>query len=130
MFSLVMGGSPATPLYAQPAAPATPLKIGIILPLYLDSAFDKNNQYRYENKLPAFFNPGLESYMGILAALDTLAKEKAPVSIRIFDSRSAATSIEKLIAKDSLNNLDILLGHVNLNEAALLSQYSALRKIP
>lgn len=130
LFSLVMGWSPASLLYAQPAAPATPLKIGILLPLYLDSAFDKNNQYRYENKLPAFFNPGLESYMGILAALDTLAKEKALVSIHIFDSRSAATSIEKLIANDSLNNLDILLGHVNLNEAALLSQYSALHKIP
>jgi hypothetical protein len=117
-------------LFAQQPAAVTKLKIGIVLPLYLDSAFDKNNQYRYENKLPAFFNPGLETYMGILAAIDTLIKEKAPVSIRIFDSRSSQTSIEKLIENDSLNKLDILIGHVNLNEAALLSQYSAQQKIP
>src|SRR5688572_26892480 len=53
-------------------------KIAIFAPLYLDSAFDGNNEYRYaKNSFPKFINPGLEFYEGAQLALDSLNKEGA-----------------------------------------------------
>src|SRR5215467_7055296 len=50
-------------------------KIAIFAPLYLDSAFDDQSNYRYDKQFPKFLNPGLEFYEGVQLALDTLAKE-------------------------------------------------------
>ena len=51
-------------------------KIAVFVPLYLDSAFDATNGYRYEKNFPKFLNPGLEFYEGIQFALDSLNKER------------------------------------------------------
>jgi hypothetical protein len=39
-------------------------KIAVFVPLYLDSAFDAYNTYRYDKNFPKFINPGLEFYEG------------------------------------------------------------------
>ncbi|HEY8971191.1 MAG TPA: hypothetical protein VIM64_18935, partial [Puia sp.] len=49
-------------------------KLAIFLPLYLDSAFDASNNYRYDKSFPKFINPGLEFYEGVQLALDSLQK--------------------------------------------------------
>jgi hypothetical protein len=54
-------------------------KIAVFAPLYLDSAFDVYNTYRYDKNFPKFINPGLEFYEGIQLALDSLTKEKVPL---------------------------------------------------
>lgn len=57
--------------------PAPKFKIAIFAPLYLDSAFDDQSEYRYaKNTFPKFINPGLEFYEGAQLALDSLNKEK------------------------------------------------------
>jgi hypothetical protein len=63
-------------------------KIAIFSPLYLDSAFDDLNNYRYEKQFPKFINPGLEFYEGVQLALDSLAKEGTPLEVFIYDTRS------------------------------------------
>ena len=61
-------------LFAQDSSVFKP-RVAIFAPLYLDSAFDAANNYRYGTTLPRFFNSGLEFYEGIQLALDSLNKE-------------------------------------------------------
>src|SRR5215208_6385709 len=71
-------------------------KIAIFVPLYLDSAFDNDNEYRYaKNVFPKFINPGLEFYEGAQLALDSLNKESAELEIFIYDTRSTKESIQQ-----------------------------------
>lgn len=117
-------------VHARGQAPQKRLHIAVIVPLYLDSAFDAAGNYRYGKTLPAFMTAGLESYLGFEAAIDTLQRENAPVDIRIYDSRSAKTNPETLLKTDSLATADLIIGHVNVNEASLLARYASGRKIP
>jgi hypothetical protein len=116
--------------YSQQDTMGSRFHIGVFLPLYLDSAYDAAGNFRYSKTLPSFMNAGMESYLGILSAIDTLKKEGLPIDIHLFDSRSAKTKPETLISSDSLKDMHLLLGQVNVNEAALLSRYAAARKIP
>ena len=69
-------------------------KIAIFAPLYLDSAFDADDEYRYaRNVFPKFINPGLEFYEGAQLALDSLNKEFAPLEVFFYDTRSANETI-------------------------------------
>src|SRR5688500_13781607 len=56
-------------------------KIAVFVPLYLDSAFDATNGYRYDKAFPKFINPGLEFYEGIQFALDSLNKENVQLEV-------------------------------------------------
>ena len=65
---------------AQPDQPKH--KIAIFAPLYLDSAFNEEDKYRYAgNTFPKFINPGLEFYEGAQLALDSLKKEAVPLEV-------------------------------------------------
>src|SRR5450432_3901273 len=64
-------------------------QVAIFIPLYLDSAYDANNNYRYDKSFPKFINPGLEFYEGARLALDSLKAEHAPLEVRIYDTRSS-----------------------------------------
>ena len=71
-----------------------PFKVAIFAPLYLDSAFDSMENYRYaKNEFPEFINPGLEFYEGVQLALDSLSKEGIPLEVFIYDSKSSSESI-------------------------------------
>lgn len=126
VFLLFLTGQAA----AQPQPPKKRLHITVFVPLYLDSAWDPTTGYRYGKSLPVFMNPGLETYLGLQAALDSLTRDNAEADIRIYDSRSPATSPETLLKADSLSRTDLILGHVNVNEAALLARYAQSRNIP
>ena len=67
---------------------ASKQKIAVFVPLYLDSAFDAYNTYRYDKNFPKFINPGLEFYEGVQLALDSLTKEKVPLEVFVYDTRS------------------------------------------
>ena len=66
-------------------------KVAIFAPLYLDSAFDNINTYKYaKNVFPKFINSGLEFYEGAKLALDSLNKEGVELDLYVYDTRSAA----------------------------------------
>ena len=85
--------------FSKSSAQTVKHKIAIFSPLYLDSAFDDLNNYRYEKQFPKFINPGLEFYEGVQLALDSLAKEGTQLEVFIYDTRSGKESLEQQLSK-------------------------------
>src|SRR6266487_3242265 len=79
----------STALFAQDSSAFFKPRIAILAPLYLDSAFDANNNYRYGSVFPKFINPGLEFYEGVQLAFDSLNKENHRIEVFVFDTRSS-----------------------------------------
>jgi len=103
-------------------------KIAVFAPLYLDSAFDATNTYRYDKAFPKFLNPGLEFFEGVQLALDSLSKENAELEIFVFDTRSS-----KKLLQEQLNDLDsvgLIIGHANSQENWILADEARIRKVP
>lgn len=105
-------------------------KIGILTPLYLDSAFDASMNYRYGSNFPKFINPGLEFYEGIQLAIDSLEAEGVKLDVQIIDTRAAGTSLSKLTSGPEFQDLDLVIGHVTGSEARTLADAAAKNNIP
>lgn len=105
-------------------------QIAIFTPLYLDSAFDAAGNYRYNKSFPKFINPGLEFWLGAQLAIDSLKKEGFDVDIHVYDTRSAKRKFTSLITSDELRQMDLFIGHVTVNEAALLARLANSLEIP
>jgi hypothetical protein len=108
---------------------ASKQKIAVFAPLYLDSAFDAYNTYRYDKNFPKFINPGLEFYEGVQFAIDSLTKEKVPLEIFIYDTRSVQRNL-----LEQINEIDtavgLIIAHANAQENWVLAGEANLRKIP
>lgn len=105
-------------------------KIAIFAPLYLDSAFDARLSYRYGNSFPKYINPGLEFYEGAELAIDSLAREGIPLEIFVYDSRSASSSVATVIRQGKLEDMQLIIGHVNANEARSIANIAGRKNIP
>lgn len=106
-------------------------KIAIFAPLYLDSAFDGSQEFRYKNNnFPKFINPGLEFYEGAQLALDSLNAEGANLEVYIYDTRSATESIQQQLDRKELDDVELILAHCSGNELRVFSEAAFKRKIP
>jgi len=106
-------------------------RIAIFVPLYLDSAFDDNNEYRYaKNVFPKFINPGLEFYEGAQLALDSLSQEGVPLEVFIYDTRSASETLLQQLNKSALDSVELILGYGSNSEIKLLADAGLKRNIP
>ena len=106
-------------------------KIAIFAPLYLDSAFNESMEYRYaKNVFPKFINPGLEFYEGAQLALDSLAKEGAAFEVFVFDTRSERESIEKILQKPEMADLDLIIANCSGSEVRTFAEFGLANKIP
>jgi hypothetical protein len=105
-------------------------QVAIFIPLYLDSAFDANNTYRYDKSFPKYINPGLEFYEGAQLAIDSLQQEKALLDVRIYDTRSATQSIAQIIQSPEFQKTGLILGHVTPGELQQLASAAAHMNIP
>jgi hypothetical protein len=106
-------------------------KIAIFAPLYLDSAFDYDDEYRFaKNVFPKFLNPGLEFYEGVQLALDSLNKEKAPLEIFVYDTKSTKESLTQLLTKSELDSVDLIIAHCSSSEVKLFAEAGLKRNIP
>jgi len=103
-------------------------RIAVFVPLYLDSAFDATNGYRYDKAFPKFINPGLEFYEGIQLALDSLNKTNAQLEVFVFDTRSAKSLLMEQL--NELDTVDLIIGHANAQENWVLADEARIRKIP
>jgi ABC-type branched-subunit amino acid transport system substrate-binding protein len=104
-------------------------KIAIFSPLYLDSAFDDLNNYRYEKQFPKFINPGLEFYEGVQLALDSLAKEGKQLEVFIYDTRSGKESLEQQLSKLDTST-ELILAYANPQESWNIANTAKSKKIP
>ena len=106
-------------------------KIAIFAPLYLDSAFNQANEYKYaKNVFPKFINSGLEFYEGAKLALDSLNKEGAQLEIFVYDTRSATQTLEQQLVSPELADVSLIIAHCSNNEVRLLSATALQKKIP
>lgn len=106
-------------------------KIAIFAPLYLDSAFDDVAEYRYaKNVFPKFINPGLEFYEGAQLALDSLNKEKAPLEVFIYDTKSTKESLEQQLDNPELDSVAFIIAHCSNNEIKTFADAALKRNIP
>lgn len=106
-------------------------KIAIFAPLYLDSAFDYNENYRYaKNVFPKFINPGLEFYEGAQLAIDSLNKEKSPLEVFIYDTRSAKQDISQQLKKAEADGVELIIAHCNSAEVKLFSDAGLKINVP
>lgn len=103
--------------------------VTVILPLYLDSAFDASGQYRFGKQFPKYMSPGLEFYEGVQLAIDSLNKEKVSLDVHIVDSRSAK-SIQDIISQPAVQQANLILGFVGNNEIRPLATYANQRQVP
>lgn len=133
--SLLVGAlltGPHLYLKAQPAAPSEKkIRIALFAPLYLDSAFDKNNGDRFGAKqFPKFIVPGLEFYEGALLALDSLNKEGAAIDLVVFDNKSSTQSITQQLSSPACNELDLILTYCAATELKYFAAAGKEKKIP
>lgn len=104
--------------------------VAIFVPLYLDSAFDAANNYRYDKNFPKFINPGLEFYEGAQLALDSLEKEHALLDIQIYDTRSATQSLAQVVQSPAFQKTELIIGQVMSGELQQLAAAAARQNIP
>jgi hypothetical protein len=106
-------------------------KIAIFAPLYLDSAFDSEDDYRYaKNVFPKFFNPGVEFYEGAQLALDSLTKEFAPLEVFIYDSRSAKETIQEQLSNPDLDSVELIITYCSSAEVKIFADAGLKKNIP
>jgi hypothetical protein len=116
--------------HAQPGNDVTKQKIAIFTPLFLDSAFDANNNYRYEKTFPRFINPGLEFYEGVQMAFDSLAKEGQPLEVFVYDTRSATQTIQEQLADAEMKAVQMIIAYNSANELHAFAYAAQKMKIP
>lgn len=105
-------------------------QIALFAPLYLDSAFDATGNYRYAKNFPKFINPGLEFWEGAQLAIDSLRKEGVNLEVHVFDTKSASKKFNDVLASPEMKQMNMIIGHVSVNEAAALAQVAAAQSIP
>lgn len=106
------------------------LKIAVFTPVYLDSAFDAMENYRYEKTFPKFINPGLEFYEGVQLAVDSLTKEGAKLDVYIYDTRSSTQSLSDQLNSPVMDDIDLIIAHPSGAEIRLLADAALKRNIP
>ena len=104
--------------------------IAIFAPLYLDSAFDAANNYRYANTVPGFISSGLEFYEGVQLALDSMNKENLPLEVFVFDTRSATKNISKELAEAEKDSVELIIAYSATNEIQSFAPLAQKMKIP
>lgn len=103
-----------------PAEKKDRYRVAVLTPMYLDSvAWDKNL-----GQLPKFMMPGLDFYQGVTIAADTLKHQGIQMDIYVFDSRSQSMNVAALIASDTLNDMDLILGNASASDLKLLADFA------
>jgi hypothetical protein len=106
-------------------------KVVILAPLYLDSAFTEGGKYRFgATTFPKYLNPGVEFYEGAKLALDSLKKEKAPLEVFIFDTKSRNESITDILNNQVLSDVGLIIAHCNTAEAKQLAEAALRKNVP
>jgi len=119
------------PVFSQITTDTTRQHIAIFTPLYLDSAFDVSGNYRYDNKtFPRQASAGLEFWEGAELAIDSLKREGVQLDVHVYDTKAAPQRIDTILMSEEFKKMNLIIGHVNVNEAAKLARVAATMDIP
>ncbi|MEP7318612.1 MAG: hypothetical protein ABI921_07715 [Panacibacter sp.] len=108
-----------------------PLRIAVLAPLYLDSAFE-NHIYKLGNtSIPKLFLPGLDFYNGVTMAVDSLQKEGVDLDVWIYDTKKKGQLPDTLAAEMASMNFSLVLASFsNTAEQKVFSAFSFNNNIP
>jgi hypothetical protein len=119
----VVAQSDSIPVPHQP-------KVGIFIPLHLDSVFSYSGSYKFGSSIPKYVMPGLEFYSGVQLALDSLRKEGLTAEVFIIDSKDRYQSMNSHI-NENLNDAALYIGMVqSVAEMKVLADAARTRNIP
>jgi ABC-type branched-subunit amino acid transport system substrate-binding protein len=113
------------------AQPAKTLKVVVIAPVYLDSAFNGTDLKTGMNSLPRYMLPGLDFYNGIMFGIDSLQEEGIQLEVSIYDSKNAKQSLSSLITSGELTKANLIIAAFNnKTEIKPLADFALTNKIP
>lgn len=92
-------------------------KVGIFIPLYLDSVFNASGSYKYSTNIPKYVLPGLEFYSGVRLALDSLQDADAGVEVFVIDTKDHTRTLQQAIDEE-VPDAALLIGMVQGSNAA------------
>lgn len=116
--------------YAQPAA-AAKAKVAVLVPLYLDSAFNGAVYKLGNNNLPKYMLPGLEFYNGVVMAIDSLQKEGQQVEVMVHDTKSKDRSLNLLLVEPEISSAAFIIGSFTTKEELKkVADFAAEKNIP
>ncbi|MFM7358925.1 MAG: hypothetical protein ACKO1T_10150 [Sediminibacterium sp.] len=108
-----------------------PPSIAVLLPLYIDSAFNANGYKLGNGGIPRFMLPALDFYQGMMLAVDSLNKEKINLNIHIHDTKSLAVGTDSLLTSDTLQSMNLLMAVFNnRNEVKPVAGFAKDNEIP
>lgn len=105
-------------------------RIAVFAPLYLDSAFDFANNYRYEREFPKFLNPGLEFYEGVQLAIDSLNKEGLELEVFIYDTRSVVKPLTAQLKEAVDSSAELIIAHISGQELFKFARVAKEYQVP
>ena len=108
----------------------TSQQIAVFIPLYLDSAFDSKENYRYAKQMPKYMQTGLEFWEGVQLAIDSLNSEGVKLEVHVYDTRSGKKKFDQLLQEPEIQDMNLFIGHVTVNEAASLARLAAEMQVP
>jgi len=103
-------------------------KVAVFAPLYLDSAYTADAQYKHGNSFPRYIIPGLEFYQGVQLALDSMQMEGIPLEVFVYDTKSKTKSLSSILA--DLPPVELIIGAVGADELPLIANKGLQQKIP
>ena len=106
------------------------LRIGIFAPIYLDSLVTASGNFKFKESIPKFITPGLEFIHGAEIALDSMISFDEHISATIYDTKSNAQPVSKLIQTHKLDTLDLIIGSVKDIEYKQLADFALSKNIP
>jgi len=107
------------------------VKVSVLVPLFLDSAFNGNTYKLGNNNLPRYMMPGLEFYNGVLMAVDSLQKEGQQVTVMIHDTKSREKSLSLLLVEPEIAASDFIIGaFTTKDELKKVADFAAEKNIP
>ena len=104
--------------------------ISLFVPLYLDSVFDKDTNYRPDKEFPKYINSGLEFYEGFQRALDSIAAEGISLDVQVYDTRSSTGNVREMLRSETFDKNSLVLGHTTALETKMLAEACKKRNIP
>ncbi len=121
----------ATALFSQTLPSTKKVKIAVLCPLYLDSAFN-GYTYKLGNKnMPQYILSGLDFYNGVMLAVDSLNKEHINAEVWIYDTKKANTNITTILQSMKWLSFSLIIASLNNStEQKAVSDFSFANNIP
>lgn len=115
---------------AQHKSNKTP-NISVLLPFYLDSAFNAGEYKLGNGGIPRYMLPALDFYQGMMLAIDSLNKEKIALSVNFHDTKALNGGTDSLLTSEALPTTDLLIALFNnRNEIKPVAGFALDNKIP